>query len=149
MLQKGIVAALPRTLLVPWYLLSSFLYYHLDESAMTDEAYDALCVRLRQEWAWVKHRHKALVKPMYLAQTTGYAIPRRAYPLIVQSGALGFLNSARDGSLLESLKHIGVVAAPPTKPRVLIRRFPPPPPPPPPDEPRKLVTLIRRKPRPA
>lgn len=47
--------------LVPFYLMSCYLYYERDDPVMTDAEFDALSARLRAEWKYVKHPHKRLL----------------------------------------------------------------------------------------
>lgn len=96
MIRQEAIATLPRGQLVPWYLLTSFLYYCLDESAMTDDAYDLLCVRLDREWQHVTHPHKYIVQRPMLCQTTGYYLRRQQYPNVVQVAAAQFVEFARN-----------------------------------------------------
>jgi hypothetical protein len=106
MIGKEIVLELPRRLLVPWYLIASYAYYHLDESFMDDSAYDALCVRLNREWVLVQHRHKAIISRAALTATTAYNIRRKDYPTIVQVAAAKMLADEASGDLVSSLQPI-------------------------------------------
>ena len=60
--------------LVPYYLMSSYLYYKEDRQVLTDDEYDALCKRLLNEWDNVQHMHKYLITKQDLKAGTGYAI---------------------------------------------------------------------------
>ena len=60
--------------LVPYYLMSSYLYYKEDKQVLTDDEYDALCKRLLSEWDNVQHMHKHLITKGDLTAGTGYAI---------------------------------------------------------------------------
>jgi hypothetical protein len=74
-------------LLVPWYLMSIYSYYHLDESLLGDDAYDMLCVRLDVLWDTIEHPHKHLVDRSALGAGTGFQIPESHYPEITKSAA--------------------------------------------------------------
>lgn len=78
------LAARSASGLVSLYLIASYAYYHLDETIMADSHYDAMCVRLDAEWDAIQHPHKGLIDRDGLGATTGYAIPKDSYPLIVQ-----------------------------------------------------------------
>ena len=60
--------------LVPWYLMSSYLYYKEDKQVLTDEQFDMLCKRLLENWDSVEHMHKHLISKHDLTAGTGYAI---------------------------------------------------------------------------
>ena len=76
---------LNKGLLIPYYLMSSYLYYKEDKSVLTDEEYDYLCKRLLDEWDSVEHMHKYLIDKGALKAGTGYQI--KDYPARVIGGA--------------------------------------------------------------
>jgi len=47
--------------LIQHYLLSAYCYYHLDDSPLTDAAFDRLCVRLGECWDTLEHQHKGII----------------------------------------------------------------------------------------
>ena len=65
---------LHKNQLVPYYLMSSYLYYHCDKQVLNDDEYDALAKRLLDEWDSVEHMHKHLITQGDLTAGTGYAI---------------------------------------------------------------------------
>jgi len=71
--------------LVPYYLMSSYLYYKKDKSVLSDEDYDIMCKRILAEWKQINHPHKKLVKKNALEAGTGYQI--RKYPMMTMSAA--------------------------------------------------------------
>lgn len=77
-----IVEKVPNAL-VSWYLMTSWLYYVHDISALPDEDFDQLCVELLKAHPNLTHRHRHFVSPDDLKAGTGYAI--KEYPQIVQS----------------------------------------------------------------
>lgn len=85
-----------RNLLVPWYLMTSYLYYVKDKSVVSDRTYDDLCKRLLAEWNWIEHRHKDLIDREALAAGTGYYIKESDYPLIVKSAAERMLSGGEN-----------------------------------------------------
>lgn len=48
-------------MLVPWYLMASYAYYHLDAPILTDAVYDRLCRSLYEGWDGISHKHKARI----------------------------------------------------------------------------------------
>lgn len=72
-----------RNMLVPYFLMSSWLYYHADTSLLTDERYDRLCKELDAEWDSIEHMHKGVIDRASLAAGTAFSLPDEAYPTIV------------------------------------------------------------------
>lgn len=60
--------------LVPFYLMSSYLYYKEDRQVLTDEDFDRLAKRLLDNWDKVEHMHKHRISKEDLQAGTGYAI---------------------------------------------------------------------------
>ena len=60
--------------LVPFYLMSSYLYYKEDRQVLTDEDFDRLAKRLPDNWDKVEHMHKHRISKEDLQAGTGYAI---------------------------------------------------------------------------
>lgn len=71
--------------LVPYFCMSSYLYYKKDKQVLSDGDYDLLCKRLLDNWKDVKHPHKFLIKKNDLKAGTGYAI--RMYTMMIMSAA--------------------------------------------------------------
>ena len=61
-------------MLIPYYLMYSYLYYEKNKSIVTDDEYDMICKRLYDEWNDVEHYHKHLVDRDSLLAGTGYHI---------------------------------------------------------------------------
>jgi hypothetical protein len=59
-------------MLVPWYLMLSYLYYIHDLSPTSDDFYDRLCKQLLVEFDTLEHRHKGYVDKDALSAGTGY-----------------------------------------------------------------------------
>lgn len=74
-------------LMVPWYLTSSYLYYKLDFSILSDECYDEMCKEMLSKWESIEHMHKHLIDPEQLKAGTGYAIDFETLPERVKSAA--------------------------------------------------------------
>lgn len=66
------------------YLMSSFLYYYMNRSLITDSDFDRLCKELAAGWRSFDHPHKSLTDREQLRAGTGYAIK---YPAIVRNAA--------------------------------------------------------------
>jgi NAD-dependent DNA ligase len=79
------MADLSFNMLVPYYLMASYLYYELDVSLFPDEEYDKVCLHLDLFWDGIEHQHKHLIDRGALSATTGYTI--KDYPLRVMHGA--------------------------------------------------------------
>lgn len=71
--------------LVPYYLMSSYLYYRKDKAVLSDADFDLLCKRILREWGDIKHPHKKLIKKGALEAGTGFSIKK--YPNITMSAA--------------------------------------------------------------
>lgn len=75
------------------YLMTSFLYYQMNRSVITDTEFDRLCDDLREGWDDNDHPHKRLIGVHDLEATTGFAI---RYPLRVRNAALYMLELHRE-----------------------------------------------------
>ena len=69
-----LVDRIPTNMLVPYYLMSSYLYYKTDKHVYRDGDYDKICKRLYNEWDDVEHWHKELIDKESLTAGTGYQI---------------------------------------------------------------------------
>ena len=61
-------------MLVPYYLMLSYLYYEKDISLIDDEEFDQMCKTLLEKYDEIEHMHKPLVKKENLTAGTGYDI---------------------------------------------------------------------------
>lgn len=80
-----LVLATNPNMLIPHYLIHSYLYYELDVAVISDLLYEDLCKQLLREWDRVEHRHKDLVDKGSLTAGTGYYL--KDYPGIVKGSA--------------------------------------------------------------
>ena len=71
-------------MLVPYYLMYSYLYYEENESIVPDAEYDRICKTLYEKWNDIEHRHKNLVDKDALIAGTGYQLK---YPEMVKGAA--------------------------------------------------------------
>jgi len=63
-----------NNMLVPYYLMHSYLYYQKNEPIISDIEYDELCKTLKDKWNEVEHFHKHLVDVESLGAGTGYQV---------------------------------------------------------------------------
>lgn len=61
-------------MLVPYYLMHSYLYYEIHDTIIDDIEYDELCKQLKDKWDSVEHFHKHLVDVQSLGAGTGYQL---------------------------------------------------------------------------
>lgn len=85
-LDQDYVDLLPSSLLVPHYLMHSYLYYEEAAQVISDHSYDALAQRLLTEWDDVDHYHKELIDPEALKSGGSYL--SGTYPRRVKEAAL-------------------------------------------------------------
>ncbi len=81
-------------MLVPWYLMTSYLYYKEDQSIITDSDYDWLCLKLSEEWDNITHVHKKYIDKDSLSAGTGYAL--NEYPERVKGAAKAVLGNVNN-----------------------------------------------------
>ena len=72
------------------YLVTSFLYYRLNRSVITDHEFDRLCFELNEGWDDFDHQHKHCTSRDDMIAGTGYA---NEYPLMVQGAAYSMLTN--------------------------------------------------------
>jgi len=75
--------------LIPYYLMSSYLYYHANAQVLSDDDYDLMCKRMILEWDNINHPHKKLVTIDDLQAGTGYAIQ---YTNMIKNAAMRWLS---------------------------------------------------------
>ncbi|MTD92892.1 hypothetical protein GIW81_00930 [Hyphomicrobium sp. xq] len=67
--------------------MASYLYYHCDESLLSDEYYDSLAVFMLKRWRDIRHPHKRLITRKDLEAGSSYALREDQYPSITKSAA--------------------------------------------------------------
>ena len=72
-------------MLIPYYLMFSYLYYKKDISLIDDTEFDLLCKNLLEKYDSLKHMHKHLVNKESLTAGTGYDIK---YTNMIKSSAM-------------------------------------------------------------
>lgn len=70
-------------MLVPWYLITAYAYYILDESLIEDSKFDSMAKELLKNYDSIEHRHKSLIDKEDLAAGT-LLLSKEDYPTIVQ-----------------------------------------------------------------
>jgi hypothetical protein len=80
------IAANPN-MLVPHYLIHSYLYYVLDTAVISDHLYEEICKDLSVRWDAVTHNHKHIIDKASLSAGTGYYLKEDSYPSIVKGAA--------------------------------------------------------------
>ena len=61
-------------MLIPYYLMFSYLYYEKNITLIDDTEFDQMCKTLLEKYDEVEHMHKHLVKKENLTAGTGYDI---------------------------------------------------------------------------
>ncbi len=107
--------------LVHHYLISSFCYYHLHESPMTDDAFDRLCVRLLAVHDTIDHPHLHLIAKGDLEAGSCF-LKFEDFPNLVQRSAEHCATLARAGELYSQVD----AALPAIARTVRVARRPPP-----------------------
>ena len=80
-------------MLVPYYLMHSYLYYVMNDPIIEDIEYDELCRELKEKWDSVEHYHKHLVDKQSLGAGTGYQLQ---YNERIKLGAVALLNKSKE-----------------------------------------------------
>lgn len=76
---------------VAWWLMSSFLYYHQDESIISDGMYEELAAFLLEHWETIRHPHRHLIRKEDLTAGSAFHLTVDQYPSIARSAALRLL----------------------------------------------------------
>ena len=79
-------------MLVPYYLMHSYLYYIEDSPIVSDGEFDHICKMLLEKWDKIKHFHKHLINKDDLIAGTGYALK---YPERVKNAAKHLLKERK------------------------------------------------------
>jgi NAD-dependent DNA ligase len=84
-------------MLVPFYLMCSYLYYKKDTSLITDDEFDNICKDLLKNWDNINHVHKHLISKESLKAGTGYDLK---YTSMIISAANSLLNYKNKDKLI-------------------------------------------------
>jgi len=74
--------------LVPYYLMSCYLYYELNTAVITDIEFDYLCSMILKNWDDINHRHKKYLTKETLQCGSGYQYYWFDMPTIIKSAAV-------------------------------------------------------------
>lgn len=74
--------------LVPWYLMASVMYYHMDAPILSDARYDEIARTLDERWDEVEHEHKKLIDRDSLKTGSLFALKLEDYPLRTRAAAV-------------------------------------------------------------
>lgn len=78
-------------LIVPWFLMASYLYYHKSESLFSDTYYDELAKDLLSNWDSIEHSHKYLIPKEDLIAGSLYSLKANDYPTFCKGAAMYLL----------------------------------------------------------
>jgi hypothetical protein len=68
----GAILTANPNMLIPHYLMHSYLYYVMDDPVVSDSMFDTVCKRLLVELDGLSHMHKPLVDPSLLVAGSGF-----------------------------------------------------------------------------
>lgn len=93
-----------HNMLVPYYLMSSYLYYKLDDCVISDGEFDDICKTLNEKWDMVEHFHKHLVIRDNLLSGTGFCLTDNVdFPNRVKNAAKSWLEN-KTAHMIEEIK---------------------------------------------
>ena len=79
-----------ENMLIPYYLMLSYLYYEKNISLIDDAEFDGICKTLLDKLDTLTHMHKHLVKKESLTAGTGYDIK---YTNLIKDSAMRLRNT--------------------------------------------------------
>ncbi len=79
-----------ENMLIPYYLMFSYLYYEKNISLIDDAEFDGMCKTLLDKLDSLTHMHKHLVKKESLTAGTGYDIK---YTNLIKDSAMRLRNT--------------------------------------------------------
>jgi NAD-dependent DNA ligase len=82
------IQELDKEKLVPYYLMSCYLYYQKDSNVLSDTEFDQVCKRLDAEWDDIEHYHKDIIDREQVQAASGYAMD---FPNLVRGAAMDWL----------------------------------------------------------
>jgi hypothetical protein len=81
----GAILTANPNMLIPHYLMHSYLYYQMDDPVVSDSMFDTICKRLLAELDGLNHMHKHLVDRSLLVAGSGFNLQ---FPAMVVGAAL-------------------------------------------------------------
>jgi len=82
-------------MLIPWWLISSYAYYHLNISLITDYAFDFIGATIKKKYNQITHRHKYLVD--IRSTQSAFYLAEQHYPMMVKGAATYLIEKAQKG----------------------------------------------------
>ena len=79
-----------ENMLIPYYLMFSYLYYEKNISLIDDAEFDGMCKTLLDKLDTLTHMHKHLIKKQSLTAGTGYDIK---YTNLIKDSAMRLRNT--------------------------------------------------------
>ena len=79
-----------ENMLIPYYLMFSYLYYEKNISLIDDAEFDGICKTLLDKLDTLTHMHKHLIKKESLTAGTGYDIK---YTNLIKDSAMRLRNT--------------------------------------------------------
>ena len=79
-----------ENMLIPYYLMFSYLYYEKNISLIDDAEFDRMCKTLLDKLDTLSHMHKHLIKKESLTAGTGYDIK---YTNLIKDSAMRLRNT--------------------------------------------------------
>ena len=79
-----------ENMLIPYYLMLSYLYYEKNISLIDDAEFDGMCKTLLDKLDTLTHMHKHLIKKESLTAGTGYDIK---YTNLIKDSAMRLRNT--------------------------------------------------------
>lgn len=73
--------------IIPWILMSSYMYYCKHTSILSDTTFDKMCKYLLDNWDDIDHPHKELIDKGSLRAGTLYTLKEEDYPTVVKIAA--------------------------------------------------------------
>lgn len=83
-----------KNMLIPWFLMSCYAYYHRNVSILSDALFDQICTQLEVNWEDIQHRHKSLIiRTGSSIKATAFQLREEDYPQIVKYATLQLIRS--------------------------------------------------------
>lgn len=78
-----------ENMLIPWYLLASYVYYKLGSTIISDACFDRIAKSLGKKFDSLTHMHKYLLEDIAKSKTfnTGFDLPFDNFPKMIIGSA--------------------------------------------------------------
>jgi hypothetical protein len=89
-----IAVASSYNMLVPWFLMASFAYYHRDITLISDELFKQICDELWKRWASIEHPHLKLINRTWgQIMQHAHVMTEDEYPSVVIGAAYSIVTN--------------------------------------------------------